>query len=152
MKTVKNIMRRHVLTVTQDTDIVSIWHLIFVKGIHALPVIDASNKLVGILSEEDLLQKMSPDYSEFLEHIDTSKEELLSEQITKIKKSRAKDLMNKVVFCTNPDAYLFKTLARMLVLQVRQLPVTNDKNEVIGIVSKGDIFNEIFEAYLRTQK
>lgn len=145
-------MRRHVLSVTPDTDIVSIWNLIFVKGIHAIPVIDAGNRLVGIISEEDLLQKMFPDYSEFLEHIDTDKEELLTEQVLKIKKARAKDLMNKVVFSTSPDAHLLKTLARMLVLQVRQLPVVNEKMEVIGIVSKGDIFNEIFEAYLNTKK
>lgn len=152
MKTVKNLMRRHVITVTPDTDIVSIWTLIFSKGIHALPVVDARNKLVGIISEEELLAKMYPDYSEFLEHVDTSKEDLLIDQIEKIKKARAKDLMNKVVYTTDPEAYILKTLARMLMLQVRQLPVVNDQQEVIGILSKGDIFNDILAAYLNEKK
>lgn len=152
MNTVKNLMRRRVITVTPDTDIVSIWSLIFSKGIHALPVIDAENKLAGIISEEDLLQKLFPDYSEFLEHMDTTKEELLQEQVVKLKKARAKDIMNKVVFTTEADAPILKTLARMLILQVRQLPVLNDKNEVIGILSQGDIFNDMLASFLNGKK
>lgn len=152
MKTVKNIMHRHVITVTPDTDIVSIWRLIFTKGIHALPVVDANNKLIGIISEQDLLEKMYPDYSEFLEHVNETKEDQIIEQIERLKKTRAKDIMNKTVYTTNSEAFILKTLARMLILQVRQLPVLNDKFEVIGVVSKGDIFNDILETYLNGKK
>ena len=60
--------------------------------------------------------------------------------------------MNKVVYTTDPEAYILKTLARMLMLQVRQLPVINDQQEVIGIVSKGDIFNDILAAYLNEKR
>lgn len=151
MKTVKDFMRKKVITVAPQTELETIWSLIFKKGIHALPVVDSKNKLLGIISEEDLLSKIYPEYSEIvsdLNHFDLAN---LEGQVKKLKKYTAFNVMNKTVFTTEPEASIFLALSRMLMLQVRQLPVLNKNRIVIGMISKGDLFDYIFRHYLLSQ-
>lgn len=148
MKTVREFMKRKVLTVTLTTPLEEIWSLIFKKGIHALPVIDKKNKLLGIISEEDLLSKIYPEYGEIMNNMNNFDLSHLETEVKKLRKFTAKDVLNKTVFTTNQEASIFLALSRMLMLQVRQLPVVDDKNVVIGMISKGDLFDYIFRRYL----
>ncbi len=148
MKTVKNFMKKRVLNVYTNTSLAEIWGLIFKKGIHALPVIDKQHKLLGIISEEDLLSRVYPDYSELLIDIDHFDLSNLERRLKKLKKLTAKELMSKIVYTTQDDVSIFLALSKMLMLHVRQLPVVNKKNQVIGMITKGDLFDYIFRHYL----
>jgi CBS domain-containing protein len=148
MKTVKNFMHKKVLTVNLDTPLNEIWSLIFKKGIHALPVVDKKNKLLGIISEEDLLSKIYPEYTEIIADINHFDLSSLEGQVKKLKKITAKDVLSKTVFTTKEDASIFLALSRMLMLQIRQLPVLSKDRTVIGMISKGDLFDYIFRHYL----
>ena len=141
-------MHKRVLTIKPSDNLESIWSLIFKKGIHALPVVDNKNKLLGIISEEDLLSKIYPEYSEIITDLNHYDLASLEGQVKKLKKLVAKDVMNKTVFTTEPDASIFLALSRMLMLQVRQLPVIDEKRTVVGLISKGDLFDYIFRRYL----
>lgn len=148
MKKVKQFMRKKVITVSPNTSLDRIWSLIFKKGIHALPVVDNKNKLLGIISEEDLLSKIFPEYSEIIADINNFDLSTLENQVKKLKKFTGKDVLSKTVFTTPPDASIFLALSRMLMLQIRQLPVIDENRTVIGMISKGDLFDYIFHHYL----
>ena len=148
MKIVKNFMHKKVLTVNLDTSLSDIWSLIFKKGIHALPVVDKKNKLLGIISEEDLLSKIYPEYTEIIADINHFDLSSLEGQVKKLKKFTAKDVLSKTVFTTKEEASIFLALSRMLMLQIRQLPVIGKDRTVIGMISKGDLFDYIFRHYL----
>ena len=148
MKIVKSFMKKKVLSVSPDTSLEEIWSLIFKKGIHALPVVDKKQILVGIISEEDLLSQIYPEYSEIIADINHFDVSSLENQFKKLRKLKAKNVMNKTVFTTEEEASIFLALSRMLMLQVRQLPVVNKKRQVIGLISKGDLFDYIFSRYL----
>ncbi|OGK64459.1 hypothetical protein A2313_03175 [Candidatus Roizmanbacteria bacterium RIFOXYB2_FULL_41_10] len=148
MKTVKAFMKKRVITVAPETTIEEIWSLIFKKGIHALPVVDKHNKLLGIISEEDLLSKIYPEYTELItdvNHFDLSN---LEDEVKKLRRLTAKNVLNQTVFTCEPEASIFLALSRMLMLQVRQLPVIDKKRIVIGMITKGDLFDYIFKRYL----
>src|SRR4029450_9256587 len=51
----KDIMTSPVVTVTPDTPLKDVAALLVERGINAVPVADAGNRLCGILSEADLL-------------------------------------------------------------------------------------------------
>lgn len=148
MKAVKEFMKKKVLSVLPTTSLEDIWSLIFKKGIHALPVVDKQNKLLGIIAEEDLLTKIYPNYSEIIADINHFDLSSLESQVKRMRKLTAKDVMNKTVFTTEDHVSIFLALSRMLMLQVRQLPVVDKKRQVIGMITKGDLFDYIFRRYL----
>ena len=150
MKAVKNFMKKKVLSVNPESSLEEIWSLIFKKGIHALPVVDKKQKLLGIISEEDLLTQIYPEYSEIIADINHFDVSSLENQLKKMSKLTAKNVMNKTVFTTDGDVSIFLALSRMLMLQVRQLPVVDKNRQVIGMISKGDLFDYIFRRYLHT--
>jgi CBS-domain-containing membrane protein len=148
MKQVKDFMKKKLISVYPEEPLTTVWKLIFSKGIHSLPVVDKSGKIKGIIAEEDLLARVYPQYSEIISDLDSFKIKSLEKDVKNIKKLKAKDVMNKIVFSTSPESSIFKALSRMLMLQVRQLPVIDDKNKIVGLISKGDIFDHIFRDYL----
>ena len=148
MKYVKAFMKRKVITVSPETPLEEIWSLIFKKGIHALPVVDKKNKLLGIISEEDLLSKIYPEYGEIMSNMNNFDLSSLETEVKKLRKFTAKNVMNQTVFTCEPEVSIFLALSRMLMLQVRQLPVVDKKRTVIGMITKGDLFDYIFKRYL----
>ena len=54
-KLVRDVMRRHVITASQDTDMEHIAQLMLRANIHRLPIMDGSN-LVGIITRHDFLK------------------------------------------------------------------------------------------------
>jgi CBS domain-containing protein len=148
MKTVKAFMKRKIISVSPKTSLEEVWSLIFKKGIHALPVVDKQDKLLGIITEEDLLLKIYPKYTEIIadvNHFDLSN---LENQARKLRKLTAQSVLQKMVFTTSPDDGVFSALSRMLMLHIRQLPVVNNKRQIVGMISKGDLFDYIFREYL----
>ncbi|MEK9179459.1 MAG: CBS domain-containing protein, partial [Patescibacteria group bacterium] len=122
----------------------------FKKNIHALPVVDSQNKLLGIISEEALLEKIYPSYKDFFEDLELKDNAFLEERLKGMKFKRARDVMSKLVFTTSPEDSLFKTLSRMVMLHIRQLPVVDKKRRVIGMISKGDIFSYFYSSFVGT--
>ena len=53
-----DVMVRDVVTVHPDTDVAEAIKLLAEHDVSALPVVDADNNLVGILSEADLLHRV----------------------------------------------------------------------------------------------
>ena len=56
--------------------------------------------------------------------------------------------MNGNVSTTTAKTPILKALALMMRRRVRQLPVITRKKEVIGVITKGDIFKSLFKKYL----
>ena len=64
---VKSLMRKNPKTVILDTPLSIIWNLLGHKQLHMLPVVDEENRLKGIITAEDLLKNLVPDYRQFFE-------------------------------------------------------------------------------------
>lgn len=147
---VEELMNKKVVTVSPRTSFATIWEIIFKKGIHGLPVVDKDNTLIGIIAEEDLLAKLYPSYQEYVDDFQSAADfEEMEGNIGELKRLRARDVMNKTIFLTYPKKPILQALSKMIVRQVRQLPVIDEKRKLIGIITKGDIFDYLFKTYLR---
>ena len=60
--------------------------------------------------------------------------------IRQLSTKKAKDVMNKRVVFTRKDTEIMRALSRMIVRQVDQLPVIDEAEKVVGMITKGDIF------------
>lgn len=83
-------------------------------------------KLAGIISERDYRNKV-------ILRGRTSKETEVSE------------IMTDKVFCIKPEDTINLCMKLMTEQKIRHLPVTNDNNEVVGMISIGDVVKTVIE-------
>ena len=147
---VHHVMKRVKYAVAPETKLRDLWKTIFKKHVHALPIVDKQLRIVGMVSEEDLLKPLYPNYRDVVEDfVSASDFEDMEEKIHDLVKLKAKDLMNTTIIFTRTDTPIMRALARMITRNVSQLPVLSEKNILIGIVTKGDIFDALFKSHLR---
>jgi len=150
---VSEIMSKGVVTVYPETSYREIWKKFFSNRIHTIPVVDKSNKLLGIIARADLLRPLYPQYQNVFEYLETSKDfEAMEDKISEMAGYRAKDLMCTTVIFTRVDTLIMRVLSRMIVRKLDQLPVLTYDDEVIGVITKGDIFYSLFQSRLSKKK
>ncbi len=149
--TVQNVMSKKVVVVKPDTTLRELWKTIFSRRVNAVPVVDAKRKLVGIISKEDMLKLLYPDYEGMLDDLFSSFDfEAMEERVHELNAKKARDIMCKRVVFTREDTQVMRALSRMVARRINQLPVLARKNDtVIGMVTKGDIFRALFTKHLR---
>ncbi|KKS97668.1 MAG: hypothetical protein UV73_C0006G0022 [Candidatus Gottesmanbacteria bacterium GW2011_GWA2_43_14] len=144
---VRQLMRLKPKTVTPDIPLDRVWQLVSKLKFHILPVVDADNKIKGIITAEDILKNLIPDYRDFFSEFypEAPTIEDIADQIEKQIKLSARDLMNKRVYTVGEDEDVFKALSKMMAYNVRILPVLNDEDRVVGFIVEKDIFKYLFE-------
>ncbi len=144
--TVSEIMSKEVMTVTPDTSYRDLCKKIFSFHIHTLPVIDKDAKLVGIVTRKDVLDRLYPKYQDVLEFLETPQDfEEMEGRIREMSPLKARDIMTRTVIFARENTLVMRALSRMMVRHVDQLPILNDDDQVVGLVTKGDIFYSLFQ-------
>lgn len=118
MITAKDIMNPWVVTTTKDTSISEAIELMLKHKISGLPVVDDDQRLIGIITEKDLLTLYNT-----------------TRQIQDIK---VQDLMTAPVVSFNQGETLDEICDCLLQNDFRRVPVTAS-GEITGIVSRPDI-------------
>lgn len=149
--TIALIMSKKITLVNPDTSLRELWKTIFTHRVNAVPVVDSKKKLVGIISKEDMLKLLYPNYEDSLDDLFTSHDfEGMEDRIHELNAKKAKDIMCRRVVYTREDTQIMRALSRMVARRINQLPVLSRKNDtVVGMVTKGDIFRALFKKHLR---
>lgn len=131
---VKHYMVKEVITVTSDVKISDAVDIMEEHGFHRLPIVD-KGKFVGLITEAIIAQN-SP-----------SKVSSLSiyEMNYLFDKVLIKDLMEKNVRTINEDVLLEEAAIIMADNDITVLPVLNEADEIIGIITHKDIFKALIE-------
>ena len=138
-----DIMSTQVDFVTTDTSVKEISRLIFGRGINGVPFVK-ERKVVGFITEKDILAKFYPSMSEYMEDpVHTSDFENLEKRVPEILSETAETIMNKKPTTVFSDTPLLRAHSIMILKKVGRLPVVDKKGNLIGIVSKGDIFRGV---------
>lgn len=135
-RTVRDVMTWDVVTVTEDTPYREIVDLMTGWRVSALPVLDASGAVVGVVSEADLLYKL-----EFRAQHGPAPHFTVRHHAGQVKATGtvAADLMSMPAVTIPPDASVVTAAKVMDSRSVKRLPVLNDSGDLIGIVSRGDL-------------
>ena len=145
---VKDIMNTAVKTAKSDTLIKDIASVMCLNKISGLPVVADDNSLVGVLSEKDILRVMFPDVKQIMEEGNKANYDTITADYTNVLEKKAGDLMTSAVASVTPDMPLLKAASMMCVKNIRRIPVTDDNNKLVGIVSIGDVHKAIFQESL----
>jgi CBS domain-containing protein len=134
--TVDKVMTSKVLAVRATTGYKELVRLMSERGISALPVVDvldSEGRLVGIVSEADLLRKE--------ERMGGGRRPRLPRRGTEAKAGAltAAELMTSPVVTVRPDDTLAHAARVMHRRAVKRLPVVDGDGRLVGIVSRADL-------------
>jgi len=133
--TVKDLMTSQVVTVTPATGFRELIAIMRDRGITGLPVIDTEGRLVGVVSEADLLLKEQHPLAE--ERHDRSWSQ--REERAKAASTVASGLMSRYVVTVRPEESIAEAARLMHRHAVQRLPVVDAAGRLLGIVSRGDL-------------
>ncbi|HIK17016.1 MAG TPA: CBS domain-containing protein [Leptolyngbyaceae cyanobacterium M33_DOE_097] len=143
-KLVADVMTPNPITATTATPLTEVIQMLAEKRFSGLPVVDESNKLIGVVSETDLMWRESgvtpPPYIMLLDSvIYLENPGRYEREIHKALGETVKDVMSTNPVTIAPDKPLREAARLMHEREIQQLPVVNGEGQVVGIITRGDI-------------
>ena len=125
-KLISMLLKRDIISINENKTVFDAIKIISQNKIGALPVINNQMKLSGIISERDIIHKLS----------ENSEMDFSNIEIKSI-------MTNKVITCNkNTQSDVLMTI--MTNNKIRHIPIV-EKNSLIGIVSIGDVVKRLLE-------
>ncbi len=121
---VRSVMTEDVVSVLPDTRFKECVDMIRVHRVGALPVIDLGGRLLGILTESDLLRK---------------EEGPIGQDQCRAAARTAAEAMTRGLTTSTPEATVAEAARLMHAASVRHLPIIDEEGRLVGIVSRGDL-------------
>ena len=143
-KTVAEVMSRDPILVRPQTPLKEAIQILAEKRISGLPVIDDVGKLVGIISETDLMWQETgvtpPAYIMILDSVIYLQNPGAYERdLHKALGQTVGEVMSKNPLTISPDKPLREAAKLIQDHKVHRLPVLDNVGKVIGILTRGDI-------------
>jgi CBS domain-containing protein len=117
-------------------------------GVKALPVLDASGNLVGILSIGDILKAVHPAYMDLMNLGSFAWDGMVESFAQKAADKKVRDNMTQKVITVKEDSTLMDCVDHMLKNDVKRVPVLNKDNRVTGMLYERDVFYEITKSMI----
>lgn len=149
MTTAREIMTTDVISVTTETSLKELAHKFVETRFSNMPVLDGDGKLVGVISETDLVEQQKPLHiptvMAFLDgvfYLDSEKR--FKGEVDRITATTVGELCSKRLVTCSPDASVREIAGLMAKHKAHLLPVVeNDK--MIGVVARLDLIRALEE-------
>lgn len=135
-RTVFEVMTHEVVSAAPTTPFKEIARLLSAHDVSAIPVVDEERRVIGIVSEADLLRSTAelPDLEGRWAGV-----RLLSRESGLPDAETAAELMTAPAVVARPNWNLVETARTMNSKGVKRLPVTDEAGRLVGIVSRADL-------------
>lgn len=147
---VEDIMTQSLKTVNPDTAMSEVVSMMCLYRLSGLPVVEDNNKLVGFVSERDVLDPMFPKMEDMMDGIANVNMTAALNEYTKVVGMKVSDLMTRSVITASPDMEILKAAARMVSNRFRRIPVAVG-DRLVGMLSLGDVHKSIYLEHARTR-
>jgi len=143
----REIMSRDVITVSPEEKVDKAARILVENKISGLPVVDANNHVVGIITEKDLIIRASelkvPFYITLFDGIIFLENPIrFNNDVKKYIATQVKDAMTRKVFVVEEDTPVSEIVEIMQKRAINRVPVVrNDK--LVGIITRNDILKSL---------
>ena len=135
--TVKDVMSTHVIAVRQGAPYKEMAAMLHEQRVSAFPVINDDNKVIGVVSESDLLPKEALEGTVPRTLLSLARQSVR----TQVEAVTAADLMTKPPVTIGPDEPVTHAARLMFDRRVKRLPVISDDGTLLGIVTRSDVLS-----------
>jgi acetoin utilization protein AcuB len=130
--TVAEIMTTEVITAGMDDTLGGIRKVFQLNNCHHMPIIE-DNRLVGIVSDRDVLKGLSP----------TADLVIADNRALKTLKKKAHQVMTRNVTTISPEDTVEEAAAVFLEMKFSCLPVLEKSGKLVGIITKTDLLESM---------
>src|SRR5437764_4347831 len=130
---VKDMMTTEVVAVRRETTFKEVAAVLRRYRVSALPVVDDAGRVLGVVSEADLLAK------EALSDPGPAAELVHRQDVRKAGGLTAGELMTRPPVTAAPDDPIEQAARMMHFMRVKRLPVVNSGGQLVGIISRADV-------------
>jgi len=145
---VSDIMTRTPKTVSPDAKLQEVASIMCLYRIPALPVVDNDGKLVGNISEMDLLKNLFPTTEDIMSGDAILEIERMLPNYSSSMRHRVSDMMVKNPISVSPEQHVLKAAAKMTSHRFRRIPVTDGDGRLVGVMSLGDVHKAVFQSHI----
>jgi len=147
MLTVKEIMTRDVCSVHEDTDLKELAALFVEHNYKTLPVVDGAGKLVGVVSQTDLIEQDKPlhiptviSLFDWVIYLESPK--VFSDEVRKVSARKVGEICAREVVTCTPETTVEELATLMVEHKIHLLPVL-DGEKLVGVVARFDIIRSM---------
>ncbi|HBQ27277.1 MAG TPA: hypothetical protein DD791_12850 [Syntrophomonas sp.] len=146
----REIMSQDVITVSPEEEVDKAARILLENKISGLPVVDANNHVVGIITEKDLIVRAGelkvPFYITLFDSIIFLENPIrFNNDVKKYIATQIKDAMTRKVFMVEEDTPINEIVEIMQKRAVNRVPVVrNDK--LVGIITRNDILKALVKS------
>lgn len=147
---VKDFMIQNVIKIGPETKIIDILKLLGANNVSGLPVVDNNDKIIDIITSGDIIRYLVPKeeahdlfYSIYVE------EETQKDVLNKRVNDTVMDVLKpKKLYTLSKEDTFEKAMFILSKHHFKVIPVIDNKNKVVGIVSRSDINNNLIKMSL----
>lgn len=151
MLTAQDIMTSEIISVQKDMSVRELAQLLSDKKISGVPVIDEENNLLGVVTENDLIDQAKKvhiptvmalfDSFVFLEN-----PERLEKDLKKMSASTVGDICTSEIITANTETKVDELATIMAEKRVHTLPVLDQEGTMVGVIGKSDIIRTLAQS------
>jgi CBS domain-containing protein len=138
---VRDVMTKGVISISKFDPVMQVADILTEKNISGLPVVDKDKKVIGIITQADILSMVGVSrdhtFKDLLRHMlgETLPERRIGDHVG--------DIMTSPAHTIKPEANIAEAVRIMDEKKIRRLTVTNDKGMLIGILTRADILKAV---------
>jgi acetoin utilization protein AcuB len=125
----RQIMQTKVISVNVDDTVAAAWELMRDSGIHQAPVFNNAAKLIGVVSERDLLTSLN----------------LSQDAPTQVLDRRVSDVMRSPVVASAPLTDIRRIARVMLEYEIDGVPILDESERLVGFISRSDMLRVLMK-------
>ena len=142
---IKDVMTKNVIAVKKDTKVSELIEILTKNRISGIPVVDEENRVIGIVSEADLLFTTKTGkirgLREFLKRLIGEEYSTLATPLSGDLK--VEDIMTSPVITASPDMDIEEAFKILSEKRIKRLPVVDENGKLIGIITRHDLVSAI---------
>lgn len=142
---VKELMDTRIVSVSPHATYEEVARLLYTHHVSGAPVLDEKERVVGFVSEKDIVRILYPWYKSFYESPESYTDmEARESKAGDIRNTKVEVFMKRNIITVTPDDPIMKACALMLAHDVNRLPVVVD-GTVVGMVSRDSIYKAVLK-------
>jgi len=151
-KPITEVMTHEVVTLNPEMSIAQAWERMLETSIKAMPVIDESQHVLGMLTDEDLIDRAS--VQQHLSIAAKLDQTTIDEQLAVLRTTPLKvaDVMSTPAITARIGEPLGVAAARMGKHEIKRLPVVDNSGRLVGVVSRVDVLRQVMGVETKTKK
>ncbi|ABY35679.1 MAG TPA: CBS domain-containing protein [Chloroflexus aurantiacus] len=144
---VADVMNHDVISVTSETSVGELVRLLLERGLRAMPVVDAERRVIGIVTDADLLQRGVSQLPLHLQQLLPGAERAAHLAAVAARPERAADVMTPNPTTIPATASLTQAALLMTEHDHKRLPVVDEAGRLVGMLSRSDLLQTVANTF-----